>query len=369
MKVLLNAPELGLPGGVAKYCSVLRGHFKNPISYFTVGKRGVHDGLFSKIATTVQNYGRFLRALSGVELVQLNPSLGSRAVIRDGVFLLLAKLRGKKVVVFFHGWDDSCEARIRRHFLCPFGLVYFRADTIIVLASVFKEKLVAMGYRKEIHVETTTVELEMFPHGASALAARRENERSGGLQILYLSRIEKEKGIYQAIDSYALLTGRCPGARLTVVGDGSELAAARDYVAARGIAGVQFKGYLSGMAIREAFAAADVYLFPTWHGEGLPISVLEAMVFGLPVLTRPVGGIADFFEEGRMGFLLESKDPALWAGKLEQLAGDREALLAMGEYNHRYAAGRFSPDHVVRRLEAIYETVSAGARELPRSPL
>jgi glycosyltransferase involved in cell wall biosynthesis len=201
--------------------------------------------------------------------------------------------------------------------------------------------------------------MEMFPYGASVVASRRKKSSSGGLHILFLSRIEKEKGIYAAIDSYSLLKKRCPMAVLTIVGDGSELGTSRDYVAEKGIPDVHFKGYLCGMAIQEAFAEADVYLFPTWHGEGLPISILEAMVFGLPVLTRPVGGISDFFEDGTMGFLLESKDPAIWAEKLEQLACNRERVLEMGEYNHRYAAGRFRPDNVVKRLEAIYEKVMA----------
>jgi glycosyltransferase involved in cell wall biosynthesis len=189
--------------------------------------------------------------------------------------------------------------------------------------------------------------------------SKRKKSSFCGLDILFLSRIEKEKGIYEAIDSFHLLKNKCPQAELTIVGDGSELGLARDYVEEKKIPDVHFKGYLSGKAILEAFVAADVYLFPTWHGEGLPISILEAMVFGLPVLTRPVGGIPDFFEDGKMGFLLESKDPVIWAEMLEKLAFDRELVLSMGEYNHRYAEGKFRPDNVVKRLEAIYESVMA----------
>jgi glycosyltransferase involved in cell wall biosynthesis len=361
MKILLNAPELSLPGGVAKYCSTIRAHFKNEVTYFTVGRRGSADRLFAQLATALHDYRSFWSALPAVELVHLNPSLQWRSLTRDGLFLLLAKMRGKKVVVFIHGWDEQCESRIRRFFLCPFRLVYFRADALVVLAAVFREKLAAMGCRREIHLETTSVEAAMFPQGAALLACRREKKGQGGLHVLYLSRIERQKGIYEAIDSYSLLKARFPKAELTVVGDGSELGAARDYVASKRIADVHFEGYLTGAALRGALAAADVYLFPTWHGEGLPISVLEAMVFGLPVLTRPVGGIPDFFEDGRMGFLLESKDPANWAAKLELLACDRDLVLAMGEYNHRYAEGRFRPDHVVTRLEAIYGKVMAVA--------
>jgi glycosyltransferase involved in cell wall biosynthesis len=353
MKVLINTPALDLPGGVSKYCSVIRSHFKEDVRYFTVGKQTVNEGALKKTLSAIGCYFRFLTALRSRDLVHINPSLGPSAVIRDGVFLLIAKLCGKKVVVFFHGWDEGCERQIRRFFLLPFRFVFFRADAIVLLATVFGQRLVDMGYRKKIYLQTTTVDDAMFSHAAS-LTTRGSQTASQAFNILYLSRIEKAKGIYEAIDAYALVKKGRPQVSLTVVGDGDELSRVRDYVADQGIPGVDFRGHLSGQAIRDAFAEADAYLFPTWYGEGLPISILEAMVYGLPVLTRPVGGIPDFFQDGKMGFLRETRDPGVFAELLEELIAAPELRRSMRDYNQRYAQQHFRPSIIAGRLEEIY---------------
>jgi glycosyltransferase involved in cell wall biosynthesis len=359
MNVLINVPDLALPGGVSKYCSVIRNHFKSKIAYFTIGKQNMTDTVFRKTVSAIHNYIQFFTALHSIELVHINPSLGATAVIRDGIFLLIAKMRGKKVVVFFHGWDDNCERQIRRYFLPLFKLVYFRADAIIVLATIFKNRLMEMGYDSHIYVETTTVEDEMFGHASTAIAHREGRPDNDALNILYLSRIEKAKGIYEALDAYALLKQHRPQIRFTLVGDGDELARVRDYVAGKGIVDVVFRGHLSGQAIRDAFAEADIYLFPTWYGEGLPISILEAMVYGLPVLTRPVGGIPDFFDDQKMGFISESREPEVFFRFLEQLIENPEMRRNMGAYNHNYAQEHFRPAVIAGRLEEIYRNVLA----------
>jgi glycosyltransferase involved in cell wall biosynthesis len=357
MNILLNAPDLGLPGGVSKYCSVIRSHFNSNIEYFTIGKKNINDSVIRKTVLAVNNYFNFFKTLQAIDLVHINTSLGTTAVIRDGIFLLIAKLCGKKVVVFFHGWDDNCELRIRRFFLLPFRLIYFRADAIIVLATIFKNRLIEMGYSKNIHLETTTVEDAMFTHAATVSAMLEEKTDRNAVNILYLSRIEKAKGIYEAIDAYALLKKRRSQVRLTIVGEGVEFGRVRDYVANKEITDVYFKGHLSGQAIREAFVAADIYLFPTWYGEGLPISILEAMVYGLPVLTRPVGGIPDFFQDLKMGYITESREPEIFAELLEQLIDNPGMRRVMGNYNHSYAQEHFRPSIIAERLEKIYRNV------------
>ncbi len=298
---------------------------------------------------------------NSVDLIHLNPSLGYKSVIRDGFFLIIAKVMGKKVVVFFHGWNDTCEKRIRRYFLFPFRLIYSRADAIVVLALVFKKRLVEMQLNRTIFTETTTIDDDMFEHAAPVVESRRRMATVNKFNILFLSRIEREKGIYEALEVYRLLKIRNKNISMTVVGDGSELERVREYVADQCLKDVTITGFRTGVALRESYADADVYLFPTRHGEGFPISIIEAMTYGLPILTCPVGGIHDFFEENEMGFLRDSCDFHEWVSLLEQLIQNTDMRMAMGEYNHQYAQEHFRPGEVVRRLEGIYHMVLAGS--------
>jgi len=184
--------------------------------------------------------------------------------------------------------------------------------------------------------------------------------QNGGFNILFLSRVEREKGVYEAIDAFVTINSRHHSVTMTIAGDGGELSNARAYVLSRGIEGVEFSGYIRGEAKNSVFSRADVYLFPT-YGEGMPISVLEAMAYGLPVITRPVGGIKDFFADGEMGYITESLDPGVFAALLERLIIDPEICRRMSEFNRQYAYDHFRASQVAGRLLKIYGDVIGSA--------
>jgi glycosyltransferase involved in cell wall biosynthesis len=360
ISILMNTPDLEKGGGVTTYCRAIRPHFSARIEYFSIGSGKGATTLLSSLARFVRDYAGFFSVLRSRDfsLVHLNPSLGYKAVIRDGIFLLIAKLLRKKVVVFIHGWNDTCEATIRGYFLTLFRLAYFRADAIVVLAAAFQNSLREMGFKGRLLTETTTLDIEMLEHAATIAATRISRPVAGWkLNILFLARIERGKGIYEALEAFRLLRERHADIEMTVVGTGAELENAQKHAAAQGIGNVVFTGFRSGAGLRECYTAADIYLFPTQHGEGFPISIIEAMAYGLPVLTRPVGGIPDFFENGKMGFLTDSTEPREFAVLLERLVTDPELRLEMGLYNHRYAREHFSPVVVVQRLETLYRQV------------
>ena len=81
------------------------------------------------------------------------------------------------------------------------------------------------------------------------------------------------------------------------------------------------------------------------------------MAYGLPVVTRPVGGIKDFFEEGKMGSLAASVDPADIAEAVENILTNSELRRKIGKYNREYAARNFKASNVASRLLAIYDEV------------
>jgi glycosyltransferase involved in cell wall biosynthesis len=166
------------------------------------------------------------------------------------------------------------------------------------------------------------------------------------------------KGLPEAIDAFATLQRLCPDVSLTVAGDGPEREAAEEDVLRRGLSSVTFLGHVAGDAKRRAFAEADIYLFMSLS-EGMPNSVLEAMALGLPIVTRLVGGIRDFFEDGRMGFATDSPNPADYAELLAGLLRAPELRERMGQYNREFARRRFAAPVVAARLLAIYAQVAA----------
>jgi len=352
-RVLITVPCLELPGGVANYYRTLRPHLDAGKVYFEIGVRPGQAGRWTKVRRLLADYWRFNRALARgqIDLVHLNPSMDHRCVLRDGLLMLIAKAHGRTVLVFFRGWDPVFEATIRTRYARLFRLVYGRVDAFVVLAEEFRHSLRALGLSAPITVETTVVADSVFNEAIPAGVGR--DRQSSVCRLLYLGRLDRGKGLREAIESVARLAGLIPSVALTVAGDGPERTAGEEWVAARGLTGVRFVGHIEGAEKARAFAEADIYLF-TSPAEGMPNSVLEAMAFGLPVVTSAVGGIRDFFEDGRMGYVTESRDPAVFAELLARLARDPALRASIGRYNRNYARGRFAASVVATRLLEIY---------------
>ncbi|HYM08912.1 MAG TPA: glycosyltransferase [Terriglobales bacterium] len=361
IRVLLTTPPTSRRGGVTNYLHALRPYFRNSVQYFPIGSRCDNEGIATAVLRLLRDSWRFARMLrrGSYDIVHLNPSIGLKALLRDGILLVIAKTLHKAVIVFAHGWDDACERILAKRLSRLFRLVYGRADVFIVLGSGFKKRLRLLGYDRAVFVQGAPVDDDLVRD-----SQRRRLRTCAGVRpsfnILFLARVEKKKGIYEALDTYRIVKQTHPFVSLTVAGDGPELTRAVQYARGQHLDGVVFTGHVEGTAKYEVFKTADAYLFPS-HTEGLPISVLEAMAYGLPVVTRAVGGLADFFQDGTMGFITESRDPQVFASMLSRLVGDPSLRSSISVFNWKYARHQFTASQVAAGLEGIYRFVLGGA--------
>jgi glycosyltransferase involved in cell wall biosynthesis len=346
-KILINVPSLRLPGGVANHYLGLEPFWKCKVKYNEVGRRYGIPGVFF----ILYDYIRFFIIINifHYDVVVINPSLGWAAVLRDAIFLGLAKLSRRPIVVYFHGWDAGMQAAIDRrpHY---FSFVFGRANAFIVLAKEFSDKLKFWGIKSKVYLSSTKVDDRLIS------GFDIDNKVFSGT-VLFLARIEKKKGVILALEAFSRVVENNSAARFVVAGSGESLAAAEAMVKEKCIPNVEFLGAVSGDQLIEAFVSSDIYLLPTTHGEGMPTSVLEAMAFGLPVITRPVGGLKDFFLDGEMGFISESLDPIWYADCIEKLMSNPGLIKRISKYNHRYAREHFLASKVASHIEAILDGV------------
>lgn len=292
-----------------------------------------------------------------IDIVHLNCSLLSNALVRTCLFILMSRLRNVKILVFFHGWNEKVEKKIQGNVLFRslfIGMVS-KCDGIVVLSLSFKRKLEEWGIKQDIHVVTTCIDDE-FSLEVSRYNIPVVRPKSNDLTILFLSRVELEKGIYEAIEAFRLLVKRYENTRLVIAGDGGAKKAVQKYVVNKGIGNITFLGYVEGVEKVRAFLGADIFLLPS-YSEGFPLAVLEAMRCGLPVVTRPVGGVKDFFQDGLHGFITESKSPHVFAYLIERLIVDKSLRDRISAYNKEYAKKHFSVSTVVPAIENIYLSI------------
>ncbi len=358
-QILITGPLLKDPGGVANYYNAVLPHIRSEaetaVQYLEIGSGGRK---FGSSLSPISDQFRFRRTITQLrpDLVHINPSLDPqlRSFFRDGLFIRQAKNKGLKVLVFFRGWDTDIEPAIERKWFWFFRRTYLHADAFIVLASRFKDQLRSWGVKEDIFLETTAVP-ENLIKGYSA-ETRILAPGADEIKVLFLARLEWEKGIRELIEAFSSLRNRGVPIQLTVAGDGPAMDFVKQFKEENKAVGaaLTIAGYVRNEAKRALLTSHDIYCFPSYFMEGMPNSLLEAMAFGLSVVTTDVGGVGDFFVDGRMGFNVAPRSAESVANALERLISDRALIREMGSFNQEYASRRFLAGHVAKRLHGIY---------------
>jgi len=361
-KVLILCPHPERKGGVAHYYRAIKRHFSSDnltIQYYYTGKKSDNPSLPFRIKHSIKDILSLLTCISKYDMIHLNPSLDMKAIIRDGIYNFIAKrIFRKKTIVFFHGWSSDLENTINNGFI-PIFKIIFNCDCILVLADSFKTKLLSWGYDPDkIIVETTNIDDALFQNFSIEDRLARIDSNSP-IKLLFLARIEKNKGIMETIEAFSLLAKDYPEMRLVIAGTGSFIHDAKKYADKISKNHITFLGYVRGNEKINVYLTSDIYIFPTYYSEGMPISILEAMAMGLPVVTRPVASIKDFLKNGKHGFLIESKNPVDIVSCINRIINDVDLWKSMASESHEYAIERFPCSRVARRLEGIYNKILA----------
>ncbi|MBD1423800.1 glycosyltransferase family 4 protein [Sphingobacterium chuzhouense] len=345
--ILVMTPHLRLPGGVANFYKEGRKYFSSSIKYIYVS-----SSIKTPVIKTFLNGLLLIRNILKICFTRhptlvLNPSLTKNAYWRDGVLAWIGKFRGKKVFIFWRGWNPNNECL----FTGWFGIRFFRhtflkAHKHIVLNRYVREKLEFLDIRPQaILTSNTIVDDSYFEDEKSILGSKKI--------ILFLTRIEKYKGIYETLKMFEQLKER-KDVELHIAGTGCELDRVKEYVITHRINNVKFLGYVSGSKKKEVYKSAYCYVFPS-YSEGMPNSVLEAMANGLPIVGTNVGAIGDFFENQKMGYVFEHPvSPHTLKDACLCLLNDPKLRNEISEFNKIYANEYFRASKTIKKLEKIF---------------
>ena len=279
---------------------------------------------------------------------------------KEGAFMLLARLLGVRVVGHLHGNQFKRLAEHRNGLVRRAVIAILRLPNVMIaLSESWRRYLLDLAPGLNVVVVPNTVEADIAalaeapPHtpGESADAA---------CTILFMGSLGSRKGLFDALKAVPLVREQAPQAHFVFAG-GPELGAEREQVEqaqAQAIAagGVDFPGIVTGQAKLDLFAGADVFLLPSYQ-ENFPISVLEAMAAGLPLVVTPVGALPEVLEEGRNAFFVSPGDVQALANRLVRLARDPALRQAMGAANRELFRRDYAPEVILAKIEALYERV------------
>jgi len=355
IKVLVFAKDLAWHGGVVNFISQLKNNI-DPAIYLHQFKIGQRRNALGKVFRPVTPLVDLIRLVLMLlvrkhDAYHVNPSFNFNSLIRDGLFLLVLRAFGKKnVIVTFHGWDSPVAENVAnsRVKLWLFNAAYSWTRCIMVLAEEFRVWMIEHGVAAEkVGVFTT-----MFD--GTEFKSSRKTAHNHGYVVLYLSRIVKEKGVFEAISAIEGLSKDFPDIKLVVAGTGPDEARAREFVRELGVEGaVEFLGYVRGEEKVDAFMAADLFLLPS-YGEGCPVSMMEAMAAGLPIVTTPVGGIPAIIKQDVNGILLDSVTNETVADAIRKFLKDYEYGEKISNNNYKEAWEKYDARIITKIFERLY---------------
>lgn len=189
----------------------------------------------------------------------------------------------------------------------------------------------------------------------------------GAKVLLFLGRIHPKKGLDPLLEAIAELTGAdCERWHLVVAGwdqDGAEAGLA-EKAEALGLEGrVHFVGPQFGVDKKASFSRADAFVLPSFS-EGLPMAILEAWAFSLPVLMTDECNLPEGFSAGAA--LKVSTDPPEMAVVLEHFFSmDERDVAAMGAAGRRLVETKFSWPAIAKDMAALYAWVAGDGKDMP----
>jgi colanic acid/amylovoran biosynthesis glycosyltransferase len=272
-------------------------------------------------------------------------ALGLKAVL-----LREAGALNGKIVTAFHGEDiTNYPRRFPRNVYAP---LFASGDLFLPISARWNERLTALGCPSgKIRVHRMGIDCRGF----AGRAERRPLDRP--FRIVSVARLVEKKGIADAIRAVSRLPIAC---EYVVAGDGPSRAGLEQLAGAEGIRDkVRFAGAQTRAEVVQLLHSADVFLAPSVTGtdgdiEGIPVSIMEAMASGLPVVSTRHSGIPELVADGHSGFLLEEHDVDGLATRLSELATDLDLRGRMGVAGASIVATGFDINVLTDRLERFY---------------
>lgn len=307
-----------------------------------------------KLAVFILGYLRFacLCATKQVSLVHVHSASGL-SFWRKSLIVRSAKLAGVPSILHLHGGNLA-------NFLAGLGPLanwwargtLNRATRVVTLTS---------SWRDVVAQAAPGARVAVIPNGVT-LRERAGAERVRDV-VLFVGRLEAQKGVYDLLEAFSRLGESHGNLRLVLAGTG-ESSIVADRAERLGVRDrVDLVGWADESARDSWMLRARVFVLPS-HFEGMPVSVLEAMSLGAPVLATCVGGIPDIVVDGMTGRLVEVANPIALSVALSSMLNDRFNCDAMANRAKCLVRDKYSVERVSEAVETLYLDLTRHSRAM-----
>ena len=370
MKIALVSPfDFAYPGGVANHISSLD-------HYFT--RMGHEVKVIAPASSTVSTFGdRFIPigkprpvpSSDAIARISLSPNLSSKvkAVLEEEKFDIihlhepLCPMLCTTVLRFSHtanvGTFHRFGGRLGYDFARPFAIMFlkkwFRKLDGKIAVSKPAMEFANKHFPGHYEIIPNGIDLEHFSNNVLPI----DEFCDGKLNILFVGRMEKRKGVNYLLKAYKQVKQEFPNSRLIIVGPGVRLRHKYEkQVTHSGLRDVVFTGHVAYDELPRYYKTADIFCTPATGCESFGIVLLEAMAIGKPVVASNIEGYANVVAHGAEGLLVPPKDGKMLAQALISLMNDESLRQQMGARGQLKSKG-YGWERLAQRVLDYYLTV------------
>ncbi len=321
-----------------------------------VGKFG-----FSKVITLLTVILKVLKErLKGkIDLIYYPPAGPNRIPFyRDIITLLFIRRTTNKIVFHFHaGGINKLIEKLNPVEKIFASLSLGKPDASIVLLESLKDEIKWFQSRSVFAV----------PNGIPDISKKYiERKNQNPLKLLTVGLISKEKGIYDIIATANILKNKKINFEWNILGEFATKGLKEEcekLFAEQNLTGkIKFDGEITGEKKWEFYTAAHIFVFLSYASEALPVSILEAMMFSLPVVATDWRSVPEIISDGVNGFLVPVHNPVKAAEKIELLINNPEIRNTFGKEGRKIYLEKFTLEKHLAKIEGVIKQIVRNGR-------
>lgn len=294
---------------------------------------------------------KYLFRIWKYDVIVITHSFRTSAFLKDSLFMLIAKLFCRKIILYAQGLNMDLfyegQGKILKGY---FDFILSRVDYFVTVSKKQTEEYKRWTKNNIRHIYNF-VEVDDY---------NITKEKTDIFRILFLSTLTEFKGVFTFFNAIDILENKKNKYQYVLCGSlrdmyTEEKMKIQNFVKEHKDK-VILKGRVEGYAKAEAFINADLYVFPT-KNDSFGITNLEAMHYGLPIITTRQGAISEYFSEPDNGFFIKEDDAKSLAEKIEIIANDDLLRNKISNYNKIYVRQNFKRENFSKQWCSVIKEV------------